>query len=682
MPPPLDRRDFLKAAGLIAATPLLDACGDSGLAEAPTLPPPLPVPGPAPAPSPAPMVDPVFPAPGQEPPSFDFPLVLALPFAHGVASGDPLSDRVIVWTRITEITPSAQSIPVAWQVSTSPTMTPVVKAGSQSTSAARDWTVKVDVTGLMPATTYYYRFTALGQQSITGRTRTAPAATVDNIRFAVVACSSYWSSTWSGYDHIADRNDLDLVLHCGDYIYDFIDEDEFVRSRKNSRDLGFVDNRDWLDIAELRRRYALFRSDAALMRAHQQHPWFIVWDNHDIDTGYGNELPTPQDGMQSTTTLAQTTQVFWEWTPSRPPLADGSGRFLLVDDGSYPTPPDSQLLYRRLPYGPLAEFFGVDTQIGLPGYGLTLDASHLPANTPSLYGRPQFEWFTGSMVAAEQAGVRWKIVNNQTWFAPADTPDVIAGFPSVPKLNISRWSSYSGERTALCQALRGSNPASLRVRGAVFVSGDSHGNFGSDVIETTQLLSSYVPGAVARSTRNGSTATNTGAGSVRVTTGNTPVVNNRALSVGVEFAPSSLGRGGADELVSRAMIDGSTTPAMPGTSSQEASVMATRGVEAAVINGNKNVQFIEWVDHGYGIVDLKPERAIFEYWWQDKLTVDSPDVLGMQMVSFAADNPTAVPMPRYRDQLDYVLTHGMTVAATTGTRMSEPAPLTEMVLPR
>lgn len=663
-PPPIDRRDFLKAAGILAATPLLDACGDSPLAgegAAPVTP-----------------VTPVFPAPGEEPASFDYPLVLALPFAHGVASGDPLADRVIIWTRITEILPSAASIPVQWQVSTSPTMQPVLKSGTQSTHPERDWTVKVDVTGLAPATTYYYRFTALGAQSLTGRTRTAPAAMVDNIRFAVAACSSYWSSTWSGYDHIADRNDLDLVVHCGDYIYDFIDQDEFIRSRKDNRDLGFADNRDWLDIAELRRRYALFRSDPALMRAHQQHPWFIVWDNHDIDPGYGNELPTPFDGMEGSTTLAQTTQVFWEWTPSRPPLADGSGRFLLVDDGSYPAPANSLLLYRRLPYGPLAEFFGVDTQSGLPGYGLTLDASHLPADTPTLYGRPQFEWFTGAMVAAEQAGVQWKIVNNQTWFAPADVPDLAAGVP-LPKLGISRWADYTGERTALCEALRGSNTAGLRVRGTVLVSGDAHGNFGSDVIEATPLLSTYLSGIAVPSARSGSTALNAAAGYARSTTGNLAVLNNRADSVGVEFAPSSLGRGGADEIVSRALIDGG---AAEGPATLAASVAGARALELALITANKNVQFIEWVDHGYGVVDLTAERALFEYWWQDKLTADSPDVLGMQLVSWGADDAMAVPAAHYRDQIDSVLAHGMTVAATSGTRVSEPAPLTEVVMPR
>ena len=665
----MDRRDFLKqaagAAGLVAAVPLLPGCGNSTAPAVPVA---------AGGAGGAPVTNPVFPLPGEEPKDFDYPLGLALPFAHGVASGDPLSDRVILWTRITEITPSAVAIPVRWEVASDPQMTQVIRRGTQNTVADRDWTVKVDVTGLSPATSYYYRFSALGATSITGRTRTAPSAAVDNLRFAVLSCSSYWSSYWSGYHHIARRNDLDLVVHCGDYIYDFIDQDEFVRSRKGNRDLGHPDQRDWLDIAELRRRYALWRSDENLLRAHQQHPFFIVWDNHDLDEDYGNELATPQDGQKSSTTLAQTTQVFWEWTPSRPVLADGSGRFLLVDDGSYPSPQDTKLVWRKLPYGPLCDVFGVDTQIGLPGHGLKLDASHLPAGTPTLYGRTQFEWITGGLLASQQTGVRWRFINNQTWFAPVDVPDVTATAP-LPKIGISRWTNYPGERTAFCEYLRGGNPASTRVHGTIVVSGDAHGNLGSDLIESPALLQRYASSAPLPNPRSGSTAENTLAGYMRAGTGNVAALNNRADSVGVEFAPTSMGRGGADELVSRAIIDATTTPAGPGPTPPFATTVAgSRALEAALIAANRNIQFIEWVDHGYGIVDIKPERAIFEYWWQDKLTPGSPDVLGQQMVSWAADDASALPAPRFADQIDAVTLHGMAVSPTSGSRVSAAAP--------
>jgi alkaline phosphatase D len=629
MAPHLDRRHFLKALGLGIAAASLNGCGDAASDGALT-------------------------------PPADFPLGLSLPFAHGVASGDPLADRVILWTRITHVDPSATPVPVTWEVARDPELRQVVARGAQDAIATRDWTVKVDVVGLEPGTTYYYRFAALGKKSIVGRTRTAPVAAVDNLRFAVLACSSYWSSYWSGLGNLARRDDLDLVIHCGDYIYDFPDEDELVRARNDENDTALPDYRDWLDLGELRRRYALWRSDPNLLAAHQQHPWFIVWDNHDIDEDYGNELTTPFDGQTSTTTLEQTTQAFWEWTPSRPVRADGSGEFLLVDDGSYPVPEDTRLLYRRLPYGALADVFGVDTQIGLPGHGITLDASHLPAGTPTLYGRQQFEWITRGLRSSQQSNVAWRIINNQAWFSPADVP------PSsgLPQLGISRWVDYQGERTALCEFLRGDGAEGVAIRGTIFVSGDAHGNLASDVVERIDELAGYRPGALVRNPRNGSTPENERAGHVHSTTGNSAEGNARRRSVAVEFAPSSMGRGGADELVKR------SNP----TSSFASQVAGARTLESLLAGLNPNMQFLEWVDHGYGIVDLTAERAILEFWWQDKLTPDAPDVLGMQMVSWAREDRAAKPSPRYPNQIDSVSLHGLDTEATSGTRTSSPAP--------
>lgn len=384
----------------------------------------------------------------------DYPTCLPGPFAHGIASGDPLADRVIIWTRVMpERVPSPVGA-VRWAVAVDPDMRTVVASGVQIPGPELDHTVKVDVTGLSPATTYYYRFTLGDEHSITGRTRTAPAPgnPTTQVRIAAMSCSSYWSSMWSGFDNLAARNDIDLVIHLGDYIYDFPDADELVRSRVGFHDMTHPDNRDWLTLDEVRRRYALWRSDPQFVRAHQQHPWHIIWDNHDLDPEYGVEVPTPGiDESMSTTTLADTTRAFYEWTPTRPVRADGSGEFVLVDDGSYPVPENSLLVYRRLRYGDLVDVFGIDAQSGLERYGLGVDSSHLHGAEPSLLGRQQFEWLTSGLSAST---ARWRLIANQAWFSPADIPTVVEGFP-MPQIGIGRWAKFSDERTAIVRHLRG-----------------------------------------------------------------------------------------------------------------------------------------------------------------------------------------------------------------------------------
>lgn len=612
-----------------------------------------------------------LPEPGFEPAGFDFPMVLPMPFAHGVASGDPLADRVILWTRITLANYPSQGVQVRWAVSSTPDMKTIVRRGTQRVIALHDYTLKVDAQGLQPATTYYYQFYTGPHSSIIGRTRTAPDNMVEALRFAVVSCSSYWSSSWSGYAAIARRDDLDLVIHCGDYIYDFVDEDEQLRARRNIRDTAYVDYRDWLNLEECRRRYALFRSDPSLMAAHQQHPWFITWDNHDIDPGFGNELPTSlPDDLKSTCTLSDTTRAFWEWTPSRPVKPDGSGEFLFYPDTEYPLPVDSLLVYRKLEYGPLATFRALDTQIFLPRYALEPDASHLPAGEPTLFGRRQFEWLLSGLRADEKKGVLWKVLNNQTWIAPWVVPNV-AGSPVMP-LPV-RWSDYNTERNLLISRLRG-DESTGSVNGTLFVSGDMHGNWVSDVIEDQQtaLLSNYQSALPVPSSRPGTRPENPLAGVHRTGTGNLPGVNLRAASAAVEFAPSSMGRGGADELVANA-LPGSPFPLH---------VAASRAIELATLTGNRHVQFMEWVEHGYGIVQLDTEKAVFECWWQNKLQGDSPDVLGMQLVSFATEDPARLPVPRFRNQVDPVMHHGMQVQPTESSRKSPLAPSAAVVLSR
>ncbi len=629
MPP--SRRTFLKGLGAVTLAPALSSCSNS---------------------SDNPLFEPRV-AVSQRPvpsASFDFPIVTELPFGHGVASGDPLPNRVIIWTRVTEEEISSAAVAVKWQMATDPGMAKIVASGTQDAVSDNDWTVKVDVIDLAPATTYYYQFsTADGLTSIIGRTRTAPELEVSAVRIAVISCSSYWSSYWSGFGHLADRNDIDLVVHCGDYIYDFVDEDEKVRARRDLDDINYVDYRDWLNLDEVRRRYALYRSDPNLLRAHQQHPWAIVWDNHDISVNSGNELEDSSvDKSLQTTTLEDTARAFYEWTPTRPVRADGSGEFILVDDGSYPLPTDPLQIYRKLDYGPMADVFCVDTQLYVPSRerpGIVSDSSHL-ASGDSLFSRKQYEWLTYSMIASQAQGKRWRLLVNQTWMTS----------------ELTRWADYPEERRQLFEFLRGDNTAAQRLHNNIVVSGDMHGNWGSDLVEND--FPGYRSGDSTPNPQNGSTPENIAAGFFRNSTANTASENARGASVGVEFAPTSMGRGGFDEIIANSVPSS--------TAAQR--VSASRNTEKGLMSATPACQFVEWVDHGYGIVHLTSESATFEYWWQDKLTPGSPDILGNQMIAFAADDPTQTP-PRYRNQLDHVSLHGRAAVATAGDRTAAPAPL-------
>lgn len=602
----------------------------------------------------------------------DFPACADLPFAHGVMSGDPLTDRVIIWTRVTLTERDPNGVPganmpesrprITWVVATDPQMQNVVKRGSQKALPEHDWTVKVDVTGLEAGTTYYYQFHHDGSASMVGRTRTAPAGSVDNVRMAVMSCSSYWSAHWSGLGYVADRNDLDLVVHLGDYLYDFIDKDELVRFRVGVEDLAHPDNRDWKNLAEVRRRYALHHSDPNWVRAHQQHPWTIVWDNHDIDPFYGNQLETPDVDIEETITLDDTMRAFWEWTPSRPVLADGSGEWLLVDDGSYPEPEDPSLVYRHLEFGDLVSVTALDAQLGLPRYDeqrRTMPGTdHLPAGAPSLLGSQQFSFLKEKMSGAEDRGVIWKSIAQQAYFSAVDIPDIKEGSSGSEKVKfgLSRWTDYPAEKKAIVDFLR------ENIHNTVMVAGDAHGSLGADLFSASALSNKYSSGVIGVNNRPGAQPGNVNAGAVRLTTGNFGGKNRRQLSAGVEFAPTSMGRGGADDLIAGPLRIGS-----PGV------ISATRVAEQGLLGMNLPVQYMEWADHGYGIIHFTRESAIFEYWFQNKFDPTSPDVLAHQMIAWAKEDTSHHP-PRYPHQIDAVTLHGLPVKATSGTRSAAPSP--------
>ncbi|HAS39519.1 MAG TPA: hypothetical protein DCS93_03530 [Microscillaceae bacterium] len=264
------------------------------------------------------------------------------PFYHGVASGDPLSDRVILWTRITP--DNHGSIQVVWQIATDPQMQNVVNSGTLTTDETKDYTVKVDAIGLQPATTYYYHFSALGKNSLVGRTRTAPTTNVNNLRFAVVSCSNYQSGYFNAYGNIAERNDIDAVIHLGDYIYEYA-TGEFGYSDELGR--GHQPNNEIITLQDYRIRYSYYRLDPKLRRLHQQLPFVTVWDDHEFaNDAFKNGAENHQSNEGSwDKRKSNAFKAYFEWMPVRTNTLA------------------TNRIYRKISYGNLVDLIMLDTRI-------------------------------------------------------------------------------------------------------------------------------------------------------------------------------------------------------------------------------------------------------------------------------------------------------------------------------
>ena len=246
------------------------------------------------------------------------------PFAHGVASGDPLADGVILWTRVTLASSTSTSpVDVEYVVATEPSLaaSSVVAGGRFTTDATRDYTVKVDVGGLKPATTYYYRFAVASASSgavaagvsPVGRTRTLPVGSVDRVRVAVASCASLAHGYFNAYRRIAERADLDLVVHLGDYIYEYGDGDYgSLRPYEPSHEI--------VSLADYRQRHAQYKRDTDVQALHRQHAMVAIWDDHEFaDNAWSGGAANHTEGAEGTWTarVAAALQAYYEWMPVR-----------------------------------------------------------------------------------------------------------------------------------------------------------------------------------------------------------------------------------------------------------------------------------------------------------------------------------------------------------------------------
>lgn len=664
-PGPMDRRSFLRTVAV--STAALGALGFStadrrGIAAE------------------AAVFDPADPGG-----AWHFPAVQdLLPFGHGVASGDPLADRVILWTRITipdargwdvRVVPDPQglsAVTVGWQVATDPELTDVVRTGTVTTDASRDFTVKVDADGLDSATTYYYAFTALGYRSPVGRTRTAPAVGdgITELTIGHAACTNWWADMFNGYARMGERGDIDLITHAGDHVYEV--SGNHMSSRQYPGPDGEpqvqpyddIDNRTWRNVGEVRRRYALYYHGPNMLVAHAGAPWAIMADQHDYDDTSGDyDGDGTTDPFSEQVTREQAGEVMYEWSPVRPPVPDGSGAFRTVAEQrdasgqvAVPRGTDALFSYRSLDFGDVAEVVLLDVRRHRDDEAAV-----------TILGDDQWTWLQSTLLAAKARGARHNVIVNQLNMSqfnflngPAQSQygeafrEAFGTEPVIPNAVIQfEWDTRPDDRRALYSFLRDNG-----IVDNVVLSGDSHGWFGSDLTEDPEAPN-YQP-----------------------LTGLSPL-----QPVGVEMVGTSMGRPGGQDVIADELYWGANggRGSAPfddaetyDTQYRPGALPAALAIEQAGRAANRNLIYFNWkAQYGHTMVHLRTDEAILENWVSPQRQVSADAELVAQHTS-PVGNPHLVPVPAPEpvvgSRTDAIVAPGTTPEGETSGGVSIPAP--------
>jgi alkaline phosphatase D len=407
-------------------------------------------------------------------------------FAHGVASGDPLADAVMLWTRVS-VARGHDDVPVRWLLATDEQLQQVVTTGETRAEHAHDFCVKVDAGGLQPGQTYYYAFEAMGQRSMIGRTRTLPVGAVSHLAFAVASCSNYPAGFFNAYRDIALNDDLQAVIHLGDYIYEQA-RDGYATARSAEFGRELLPKTELLTLDDYRLRHAQYKTDEDLQLMHASHPMIAVWDDHEVanDAWMGGAQNHQDDEGDWQQRRRAAWRAYMEWMPVRN-----------EDDL------DQIKLYRQFQFGDLAtlimldtRYIGRDQQIDAMGYSEQPEALRAALADPqrSLLGSAQENWFEQTLQQAQQT--RWQLIGQQVMLAPLLIPDLSAvldqqrarktlgneivdallnnGGGQMPLL-LDTWDGYPAARGKFLQALQ------QHALSPVVLTGDIHTSIAADV---------------------------------------------------------------------------------------------------------------------------------------------------------------------------------------------------------
>lgn len=416
-------------------------------------------------------------------------------FKHGVASGDPLADRVILWTRITPADPTAGEIAYTWTLNPIDRRAGGAKSGQGVTGPDRDWTVKVDVAGLDAARAYSFEFKANGATSPMGRTATLPKGPTKDVVLAVASCSLYPNGYFNAYEAIAKLPRVDAVLHLGDYIYEYGGAGTYGMDSAVAAERPHDPPREILSLADYRVRHAQYKSDPQLQAAHARAPWIVVWDDHETandsySTGAQNHQPQTEGDWNER--KARAIKAYYEWMPIREP-ADGGAA-----------------INRSFSFGDLMSLFMLETRLTARDQQLrydrdlpegadqaAVDAFRVKLADPGrkMMGQVQEAWLAEGLKRSAAAGQVWQVLGNEvlmanipvasltTAFGEARTAEILAKESESARKRLGQierlaaldlpygldmWDGYPADRERVYDAIKASGGH------AIVLAGDSH----------------------------------------------------------------------------------------------------------------------------------------------------------------------------------------------------------------
>jgi alkaline phosphatase D len=398
------------------------------------------------------------------------------PFTLAVASGDPLPDSVLLWTRLAPLPlePTGGMPPsrfdVGWEVARDAAFRRVVRRGTTAAHTEFNHSVHAEVRGLDAATEYFYRFRVGRWISPVGRTRTAPAvgAAVSSLTFALASCQRYDQGYYTAYKHLAGE-DVDAVFHLGDYLYEYA-----VNASGGTR--GYTEplpahlNHETVTLDDYRARYGLYKSDPDQIAAHLAHPFIVTWDDHETENNYAGD--TPENSVPPEEFLvrrAAAYRAYWENQPLRLP--------------QQPSGPDLRL-YRRLHWGRLAQFDILDTRQyrtnQANGDGWKVPSAESEAESMTLPGIEQEQWLIDGW---RRSSALWNIVPQQVTFSRRDNPS------GDGTRSMDSWDGYPASRRRILEGWKASEQSNLMV-----LTGDVHVHYGLNIHDDFDDPSSRIMG--------------------------------------------------------------------------------------------------------------------------------------------------------------------------------------------